>query len=261
MRMILSPPLRLETLALVVTLVAAALLAGLAPGRAAEPLALATGDDYKPFTDQSLPNGGLATELVLAVLDHAGLDSTVQWVPWKRAETGTAEGLYTATFPYFKTEERATVFYYSDPIYAIEARLFAPQDAPDAAGVSDLVGRTICVPLGYAVATSLEEAVGDDRIKRDMPPDMSNCFQKLAAGRVDLVEASAIQGWDLVDSLGLGRESFKLLSFVPATNSLHFIVSRNHPDGSAVIEAFNKGLAALRADGTYDTIVARHLGS
>lgn len=251
-------PVRLEGLAVALTLAAALLLAGLGPARADGTLALATGNDYKPFTDQSLADGGFATDLVLVVLDRAGYDHTLQWVPWKRAETGTAETQFTATFPYFKTEERATVFHYSDPIYTVEARLFAAADAPDAGSVAELEGRTLCVPLGYAVATSLEDAVGDDRIKRDMPPEMSNCFKKLAAGRVDMVEASVLQGWDLVDSLGIDRADLKLLSMVVDENTLHFIVSRSLPQGEEIIAAFNQALAEVKADGTYDALIAKH---
>lgn len=247
--------------AIALVMAVGALLATPGPAQAQEPLVLATGPDYKPFTDPSLPAGGLATEMVQAVLDRAGLAHGLQWVPWKRAETGAAEGTYDATFPYFKTPERATVFHYSDPVFTVEARLFARQDAPDATSVEDLEGRILCSPLGYAVARSLEPAVAEDRIGRAMPLDMTKCFRMLDAGRVDMVESNPLQGWDLVESLGYDRTAFKMLTFVADRKDLHFIVSRAHPRATELLDAFNRALAEMRDDGSYDAIVARHLGS
>ena len=51
---------------------------------AEEGLRLVTGNDYKPFTDESLPEGGLANEIVKRSYDQIGVKYSIEWKPWKR---------------------------------------------------------------------------------------------------------------------------------------------------------------------------------
>ena len=43
-----------------------------------------TGDAWPPFSDQSLPNNGLAVELVSSALQRAGHSTEYVEVPWAR---------------------------------------------------------------------------------------------------------------------------------------------------------------------------------
>ena len=59
----------------------------------AEPLRL-VGDLWPPFTDGTLVNGGLATDLVSTALARAGYSSGFEQVPWARAMMGLRNGRY-----------------------------------------------------------------------------------------------------------------------------------------------------------------------
>ena len=60
---------------------------------AAEKLRLVA-DAWPPFTDATLVNGGLATDIVSTALARAGYASDFEQVPWARALLGVGEGRY-----------------------------------------------------------------------------------------------------------------------------------------------------------------------
>ena len=77
----------------------------------AEELAIATGNDYAPFTDEELPEGGLATEVVVeafAAVDH---EVDIDFRPWARGYHDTGQGVFAGTFPYVHSDERAEEMY------------------------------------------------------------------------------------------------------------------------------------------------------
>ena len=52
-------------------------------------------DAWPPFTDATLVNGGLATDIVSTALARAGYASDFEQVPWARALFGVGEGRTT----------------------------------------------------------------------------------------------------------------------------------------------------------------------
>ena len=81
-------------------------------------LHLVTGNDFKPWSDQSLPNGGVITEIVQTAFKQIGITTTIEWLPWKRGYHSVASGQYGdyGTFPYSYSSARAVNVYYSIPI-------------------------------------------------------------------------------------------------------------------------------------------------
>ena len=53
-----------------------------------------TGDSWPPFTDQNLPNNGLAVDLVSSALQRAGHTTEYVEVPWARVLRGLQQGDY-----------------------------------------------------------------------------------------------------------------------------------------------------------------------
>ena len=104
------------TIRLLLPLTISLLLSGLA---SAAPVQLVTGDDYAPFTDRELPQGGMLTELVQQALLQAGHQPKLSWLPWKRGYQATLRGQFDVTFPYLKTAEREADYLFSAPLYEI----------------------------------------------------------------------------------------------------------------------------------------------
>ena len=77
----------------------------LVQGAAAEKLRLVA-DAWPPFTDATLVNGGLATDIVSTALARAGYASEFEQVPWARALMGLGEGRYDVLVNAWYSEER-----------------------------------------------------------------------------------------------------------------------------------------------------------
>lgn len=239
-----------------------ALVAASPRAEAGDAVSLMAGDDFKPFVDQALPAGGLATEIVTAAFARAGRSATVAWVPWTEAYARTLESRADATFPYQATPERAAEMLYSEPLFVTSQRLFwNHRTGRPATDLADLTGATLCLPMGYTPPPELIDLIHDGLVRRAQPADMTACFRLLKEGEVDYVVTNPHQANDGMAAVGMPLRHAGISAFAVNRNSLHLIVSRSHPNGAALIKAFNDGLAALKADGTYDRIVRKHLGS
>ncbi len=231
------------------------------PPSRTEPLKLVTGNEYPPFTDENLPNGGMITEIVQTVFDHLGYAADITFAPWRRGYDETNAGRYAATFPYVKDQKRMQDFLYSDPIYTITDRFFVRQDFPRKFRTDeDLQGLTACKPLGYSL-DEIKHLLAQDIITLTRATQMTNCFRMLARGRVDLLPINEHVGWSMIQELygPEGRQKFHVLEKLLKEHGLYLIISKTFPNGEVLMQTFNKGLQHLREDGTLDDIISRHL--
>lgn len=246
---------------------AAALWIGVAcalgpPTAGAEPVQLVTGPDYRPFTDPALPDGGLATAAVRAVYAHLDTPVRVSFRPWKRCYSATLAGRFTATFPYVRTERRAKRFYYSRPLFTLTNKPLVRADSRiRATRIRALRGRTTCQPKGYAAPDAVRAMVEAGRLRMRRPKTMTLCMRMLARGRVDFIAVNTIQGKRTARAVFGDTDSVRFLDIVLARESQHVIFPRNRTGARAAVDRFNRGLKAIRADGTLDSIRARFIGS
>ncbi|WP_269531874.1 ABC transporter substrate-binding protein [Chitinimonas sp. BJYL2] len=223
----------------------------------AEPLPLVTGNDYAPFADQKLPEGGMTVELVKAALKESKVEFAIHWQPWARGLHETRSGKFAATFPYLKTPEREQDFLYSRPIYAIEDWLFAkPNAGLDPNNLGSLEGKKICLPLGWAPAAKLVPMIKSGAIKQEQPKDISTCVRMVSAGRADFFVTDQFQGSAAI--AGTGVTNVTKSSYSVGSAALYLITSKSFSQGKSLIDAFNQGLAALKKSGEFDRIVAKH---
>lgn len=224
-------------------------------------LRFATGPDYRPFTDPDLPEGGMATEILVKAFARVGMTAAVDFMPWSRARRLAADHVHAGAFPYIESQARARRFLFSDPITVSDRVAFVRADADIAAAhPAELPGGSFCYPEGYAVYESLRARMAKGDLARRKPRDMKTCFESLAKGEVDFVPAPRWQGWRTAEAVLNARGAVKVLDVVFTRIGNHLMVARDHPRGAQIIARFNKGLAALKADGTYQNILKRHLG-
>ena len=222
-------------------------------GLAREPLQLATGE-FAPFTGASLPDGGVASRIVRAAFLEAGYgEPRLQYLPWGRAYHLAKTAQVAGTFPYGWNRERATLFYFSSPIY-IERIIWFSTKQNDKAGTGEWQGLRVCVPAGWNTA-HLEPELKRFALRLEQPRELAQCLQLLDKGRVDLMAISDRVMQEASYRLFGEQWHFQPLPLYSHTNALYLIISRRHPHGQALIEAFNQGLAALRVDGRYDQLL------
>lgn len=222
-------------------------------------LQLVTGNDYPPFTDQSLPHGGLATEIVSTVFNEMGYDVDISYKPWKRGYAETLNKRYLGTFPYGKNPQRLELFHYSAPLYVFAQHFFATDAAVEFNRDEDLQGLRVCVPIGYNLVR-LEDLVARGIVTLEQPVDADACFGMLKRGRVDLVRIDRSVGWAIIDKLYGSADGFRMLPKPFRETVEHLIIAKDYPGGKELLDAFDLTFARLSQQGVIDAIKQRHLG-
>ncbi len=226
----------------------------------AQPLALVSGDDYKPYADSKLPEGGMTTELVKKAFLEVKKDVKVDWLPWKRGLDETKEGKYAGTFPYLKTADREQDFYYSDAIVKIQDFPFVKAGGKkmDFSKVDTLAGTTICLPLGWAPTPKLVDMIKTKAIKMESPKDLSTCVKMVATDRADYFVTDEAQGLATVKASESVAGTVVMTPVALADTTLYLIASKKVQGSKELLSTFNKGLEAIRKNGTYTKVVKAH---
>lgn len=243
------------------TLMALAISILAVPAGAAD-IKLVTGDDYAPFTDQNLPGGGLATELVTAAFAAMDKTTSLEWLPWRRGYEATRAGSFDATFPYVPTDARQADFLYSAPIYTIRQVAVSAGDTPlDYEGPESLEGKRLCSAIGYALPAPIAPLVESGAVTVQEPAEVTSCPLLVQAGRVDLFVLDAPTARSTITAAGLDPGDFAFADRPVAESSLHLIVSRQHPRGAEIMAAFERGLRSVREAGQWQTLVDAHMAT
>lgn len=233
-------------------------LSGLAQ---AEPVSLVSGEDYAPYADSKLPEGGMTTDLVRKAFAEMKLEVKVDWQPWARGYEEARNGQFAGTYPYIKTAEREKDFLYSAAIISLQERAFTRSGNKkfDFENVASLIGTTICLPLGWAPTPKLAEMIKTEKIKTSSPTDFPACVKMVAMNRADYFITDETLGLAALKASGTPPGSV-VMADGPALsdNSLYLIASKSLPGSKDILATFNKGLEALRKNGTYKKTVKAH---
>jgi len=224
------------------------------PVSASEPVTVLA-VDYPPYEMSEPVDGlhGFDHETVLEAFRRVGIDARIVYVPWTRAVSDTTNGLSQALLSCAENEERKSAYLFSDPIsedtYGLYYRKgFGPVDFRK---LEDVIGHSVASVSGYASLAKLVE-IGADPI--EVRSETAG-FQMLALGRFDFLYA----GKQATDFQIMQHGMTGQFGFVETENwEYHLCFSRKHPQTQALLPLFNEGLAAIRADGTYQEIHARY---
>ena len=218
---------------------------------------LVTGNDYAPFTDQSLPKGGLATAVITEAFKEAGVMSQMDWKPWKRGYVESRQGRYIGTFPYIPTEERKLDFLYSDAIFT---ETYVALSNRSETGIfktyEDMKGKTVCRPVGYAIADKLEKNMKEWNIALFQPADMSGCMKAVMRLPNQVVIMNRLQAAEEFKKTEVSLAEIKVHQLTEKGFTLHFIVSKSLKGADEWILKFNQGLENIRQSGLYDKLAA-----
>jgi polar amino acid transport system substrate-binding protein len=241
-----------------------------------------TADGLTPFTDRSLPNGGMITQLVSTAMEliksqsGGGFTYNVSWVNDWAAHLNPLliTRAFDSGFPWQKPDcnqpadlaqdarYRCQKFFFSDPLYEVFTVLFVKSNSSMTFARDDeVIGKTLCQPAGYSTY-ELDKGgrnwVKDNKIVLLRPQSIEECFRLLDSGSVSAVVAADLTGKSVSAALGLG-EKVKALQRPVAIGTLHLIVPKTHPHASTVLYYINTAVAKLRESGEYDRIVDSHL--
>ena len=246
---------------LVLTASALALLAGTAMadpvrvGIAAEP--------YPPFASPDAAGNwvGWEVEIIEAVCAAAELDCEITPTAWDGIIPALVSGRIDAIMASMSiTEDRLQTIDFSDPYYNTPTVIVGQRDIQMDATPEGLAGRVIGVQVStihQTYAQTYFEAASELRTYQTQ--DEAN--QDLAAGRIDATQADSLALDEfLATEAGACCEVKGVVAMDESILGLGVGVGVRKGD-DALREAFNRGIAAILADGTYDRISAGYFAT
>ncbi|WP_130906014.1 transporter substrate-binding domain-containing protein [Pseudomonas sp. Sample_22] len=214
-------------------------------------------DAWPPFTDATLVNGGLATDIVSTALARAGYASEFEQVPWARALLGVSEGRYDVLVNAWYTDERTKLGKFSGEYLVNRIRFLKRKDAPiEYSNLQQLHSYPIAVVRGYAYSPAFDE---DQSLQKIPVHSFAMAVRMVAADRVKLTLED-----EYVARYYLAREPVKVrnaVEFLPkplSENGLHILVSLKNPRNEQIVAGFDRAIATMKADGSYERLLRQH---
>jgi len=227
------------------------------PPPATDSVYIVTGNGFLPFSDEKMPNGGMATEIVQRAFAHGGVNVKVDFLDWILAETRSIERRYIAIFPYAKTEEREVNFIFSRPFYEAVAQMYTQASNRNSlAVIEDLAGLRVCRPEAD-FTDFMDHVVGSLR-DFQRPKTIEECFVRLIEGRVDVVVGGEFDSNFAIGQLG-AEQMVRIVGDPVYVGGLYVMFPRLARSSIAMRARFNKGLSVLESSGEIDAIAAESL--
>ena len=240
------------------------------------PVRMVTGNGYAPFADEMLPGGGMFTQLVEMAIFRAdpAIPYNMTFVnDWQaHLDALLPSGAYDLSFPWIKPDcsgttmlspgdqQRCDDFVFSAPFYEIVDGFFALNDSPLAqtSSIADFEGKRICRPEGYTTGVLDSLGLSATKIELSQPFEMTDCFEALAAGKVDLVSIDAEVGDSAIAQLGMAG-TFTQNPHLMSLQSLHVIAHKSNPRAMEMIVQLDSGLVEMYESGEWYEIVSSAL--
>lgn len=246
------------------------------PQPAPELIGLVTGNGYAPFADETLPGGGMMTQLVEMAIFRAdpSLPYSMTFInDWQaHIDALLPSGAYDLSFPWVRPnceapemlspgdQVRCNDFVFSGPFYEIVDGFFATRESGLGAVTrySEFEGKRICRPEGYT--TGVLDAVGltSATVTLSRPVLATDCFKALAAGEVDLVSIDAEVGDAALAELGMTAKVEQNPQLVTLL-SLHVIAHKSNQQAVDMIGKLDTGLIEMYQSGEWYEIVSTAL--
>lgn len=239
-------------------------------------LLLITGGNYAPFTDEALPHRGLYTQLVETALLRAAPEQSykIQFVndwsshldllmptlafdgtfPWSRPNCDEAAALSE------KDRSRCETYNFSNPFYEVVDTFFAREGSgyEQTLTYADFAGTTICRPEGWSLSHMDTVGLYEPAITMMRPVSPDDCFHAIMDGTADIVAIEAHLAVEAIGRLGYEHRIIENPNLA-AIKSLNIMTHKDNPDGEAILETLNQGLAIMQQSGEWRDIVSTAL--
>lgn len=211
---------------------------------------------FPPFEveDADAPSGysGFDIDLLQAIADNLGLELTIADVSFDALQSGTTLvagqcdiGASAMTI----TDERKANLDFSDPYYDSLQSLLVAADS-DITGIADLAGRSVAVQQGTTGEAYAEENAPEAKLTAY--PGDGEMWPALQAGQVEAI----LQDWPVNREHELADPDYKIVEQFETDEQYGFAFAKG--EKTALQEAVNTELQALRDDGTYDEIYSSY---
>jgi polar amino acid transport system substrate-binding protein len=220
---------------------------------------IATDTVFKPFeyTNEAGEFVGIDVDLLAAIAADQGFTYELRSLGWDAAiaacQAGQAHGMIAGAS--IKQERIDSGWIFSDGYFNATQCMTVAADS-DIDSFDDLNGKMVAVKTGTAgadYAVSLQEQYGFEINYFEDSPTMYQAVlggQAVACFEDTPIMAASIKSGDLALKIVEGSEN----------EGAPYGFAVFSADNQALIDKFNAGLANIKANGTYDKIIAKYLG-
>ena len=230
-----------------------------APAASGKKWVIASDTVFKPFeyTDASGNFVGIDVDIVAAIAADQGFAYEIKSLGWDAAiaacQAGQADGMIAGAS--ITEERKANGWLFSDGYYTATQSMTVAADS-DITGFDGLKGKDVAVKTGTqgaAYAETLKDEYGFKLVYFEDSPTM---YQAVLGGQcVACFEDTPIMQATIKDN-GLALKCLE--DTANAGGDYGFAIF--NADNQELLDMFNKGLANIKANGTYDQILAKYLG-
>ena len=220
---------------------------------------IATDTAFKPFEykDDSGEYVGIDVDILAAIAEDQGFDYDLQALGWDASiaacQAGQADGMIAGASITEERKESGWIF--SDGYYDANQSM-AVAESSSITGFSDLDGKTVAVKTGSMSADYAESLKDEYGFTITYFEDSPTMYQAVVGGQVDAVfDDTPIMASNIKDT-GLAMKLVDGTGNEPASYGFAIF----NADNQELVDMFNAGLANIKANGTYDEIVAKYLG-
>ena len=220
---------------------------------------VATDTAFKPFeyTDDNGDFVGIDMDILDAVAKDQGFQYEVQVLGWDASiaacQAGQADGMIAGASITDERKESGWIF--SDGYYDANQSM-AVATGSDIKGFDDLKDKSVGVKTASMSATYAESIADQYGFTVTYFEDSPTMYQAVVGGQVAACfDDTPIMASNIKDT-GIGMEIVDGTGNDPAEYGFAIF----NADNQELIDMFNAGLANIKANGTYDEIIAKYLG-
>jgi polar amino acid transport system substrate-binding protein len=214
-----------------------------------------TGSNWPPYVDNELHDNGFVVALVSDALERAGYKTKMTVESWPLALEATQTGNYDLFCSLWYTDERAETLVFSEP-YIDNHITFVKRSESKIQfnDRADLAGLRIGIVDDYAYSEQTYDLIG---IEITEAGSVRENIKRLLAGDIDLVLADSRVALYEVNDLRAAK-NITVLRPPVNTRGLRIAVSKKRADHREIVAAFDAAIASMKADGSYNALLANH---
>lgn len=206
----------------------------------------------EPYAIETGSRPGVAVEVLTDIAKRAGMEVDIKYEPWARAQTDTRSGKGLAILPLTRTPDREAEYSWVVPLLSDPVYLQAISKDVNISTLGAARNSTVCVLRGSAQIDILKQA-GLPKIEE--VTDENTCAKMLQSGHVD-----AWYSRGMVASLAYAKNGgdTKALLHGAETETPPMYLGGSPDFSKETAARLNKALEAMKADGSYDRILASY---
>jgi len=215
-------------------------------------------DAWPPYVDSSLPEQGLAMDLVKTALQRAGYGYNTNLVSWDRVLEGAQLGVYDVIVAAWHSKQRENFLYFSEPYFKNKILLLKNRATSiKYKKLDDLNKYAIGVIANYAYDSKFDNS----RVLNKIPDtQLIRNLIKLRQLQIDLtLDDELVLLYAMNKYMPKGAEELEFLQPPLALRSLRIGISKKNPNHRQIASRFDKAIQDMIKDGSYRKILEKHL--